>query len=204
VRGAIVRRAISGALAAVAILLPEAARADETERRPARERAWYAPDRAKLQFAGNIGFLSPGVGYAFARDRLEADLFFGWVPEAVGGTDVFSVTAKLTWLPWTVDAHGWRFRPATVALQLTNTFGRNFFVLEPEGYPRGYHILPTALRAGIALGGAAGRPRWGLDRIGVYYELVALDLMLGFWAGNRDALSLSDVFSLSLGLRAEF
>jgi hypothetical protein len=203
VRGAIARLVVGSALAAVAMLPPRATPADEASAGSAPERAWYVPDHAKLQLAGNIGFLSPGVGYAFARDRLEADLFLGWVPEAIGGEDLFSVTAKLTWLPWTADVQGWRLRPVTVGLQLTRTFGKGFFVLEPDEYPRGYHMLPTALRAGLCLGGVAGKPAWGLEQVGFYYELVALDVMLAFWTTNR-ALGFADVFSLALGARVEF
>jgi hypothetical protein len=197
-------RSLACGLAALAIVLPEAARAGETGADGERERPWYVPDHAKLQFAGNIGFLSPGVGYALARRRLEADLFLGWVPEAVGGRDIFSVTGKLTWLPWAREARGWSFHPLTAGLQLTNTFGRNFFVREPDGFPRGYHVLPTALRAGVALGGTAAPPWRGLEQVRFYYELVAVDVMLGMWIRNRSALDVDDVVSLALGARLEF
>lgn len=201
-RGPVPRRSVAWALAALAVLLPAAAHAGEAA--DARARAWYVPDHAKLQFAGNIGFLSPGVGYALARERLELDLFLGWVPEAVVGRDIWSVTGKLTWLPWTAAAGGWRFQPLTAAVQLTNTFGDEFFIREPEGFPRGYHMLPTALRAGLAVGGTATAPWRGLERVSLYYELVAVDVMLAFWTTNRDAVDLSDVVSLALGARVAF
>lgn len=196
------RRSVAWALAALAVLTPAAAHAGEAGN--ARERAWYVPDHAKLQFAGNIGFLSPGVGYSLARERLELDLFLGWVPEAVVGRDIWSVTGKLTWLPWTAGAGEWRFQPLTAAVQLTNTFGDDFFIREPEGFPRGYHMLPTALRAGFAVGGTARAPWRGLERVSLYYELVAVDVMLAFWTTNRNAIDLSDVVSLALGARVAF
>jgi hypothetical protein len=197
-RGGVVHRAVLAAFAALATAATAGARAEEP-RRP-----WYLPDQAKLQLAGNVGFLSPGVGYAFARRRLEADLFFGWVPKAFGGENIYSITAKLTWLPWSAAARGWTIRPLTAALQLTNTFGEEYFIRDRDGFPSGYHVLPPALRAGVAVGGAVGRPLWGLRRVGVYYELVAVDVMLGFWVGNREALDLEDVVSLALGVRVEF
>jgi len=195
------RRSPAWALAAlaVAVLVPAPARGAAP-----RERAWYVPDHAKLQLAGNIGFLSPGAGYALARGRLELDLFLGWVPEAVGGRDIWSVTGKLSWLPWTAHARGWTFQPLTTAVQLTNTFGEHFFIREPAGFPRGYHILPTALRAGFAVGGTARAPWRGLERASFYYELVAVDVMLAFWFSNRSALGLDDVVSLALGVRLDF
>ena len=71
---------------------------------PARARAlfdegWYLPDQTKVQLAGWIGFVSPGVGYSWFDRRLEADLFFGWVPPPLGGEHITSFTSKITWLP---------------------------------------------------------------------------------------------------------
>lgn len=182
-------RGVALAVALAAAALPAPAPGDEG-------RPWYAPDHAKLQLAGNIGFLSPGVGYAWGR-RLEGDLFFGWVPEAVGGTDIFSVTGKLTWAPWSIEPRPWSIRPITAALQLTYTFGDQYFVIPDYPFP------PTALRAGIALGAEVRRPL-GRRSLGIYFELVALDMGLVYWLSNRDALGPTDVFSVAVGARLAF
>lgn len=182
--------------ASLAAAAPGAAQAAEG-------RPWIAPDQLKLQFAGNVGFLSPGVGYAWLDRRLEADLLFGWVPRAVGGEDIISVTAKLTWLPWEIDvSRRWFLQPLSTALQVTYTFGDEYFVTLPSRYRPHYYDFPTALRAGVAFGGALGRRGSGRIReLAVYAELVAIDTMLFLWAGNREALGPADVFSLALGVR---
>lgn len=169
-------------------------------------RAWYLPDQAKLQFAGSIGFLSPGVGWASAGRGLEADLFLGWVPPAIGGDDVFSVTGKLTLQPWRRDlGRRWILRPLYGALLLTYTFGRQYFIRPPPQYRGGYFDGPTALRAGIALGGnVAVRTDGAVREVGLYWEVVALDFMLVSWFRNAGSLGPGDVFSLALGLRAGF
>lgn len=157
---------------------------------------WYEPDHAKLQLAGNVGFLSPGAGYAWGR-RLEGDVFLGWVPEAVGGADIFSVTAKLRVAPWSIARRPWTFRPFTAAFQVTYTFGDQYFVIPP------FRFIPTALRSGLALGAEVVRAS-GRRTLGVYAEAVALDLGLGYWLANRDALGPQDVFSLAVGVRLGF
>jgi hypothetical protein len=159
-----------------------------------------------VQLAGNIGFLSPGLGYAWDGPNLEADLFFGWVPAPVGGDDIVSFTGKLTWLPWEFAAGGrWVVRPLTTSLQLTYTLGDDFWVVLPERYPVGYYDFATALRAGIGLGAAVGRRGGGRIReLGAYFELVALDLMLFSWMRNPETLGPADVFSLAVGIRASF
>lgn len=166
------------------------------------ERAWYLPAQAKLQLAGNIGFISPGAGWAWLHRKLTADVFFGWVPEAFGG-DVYSTTAKLTWRPWAVHAGRLELRPITGALQLTYTFGGDYFVTQPSRFPSDYYPLPTALRSAVAFGSALSSRAWSGARLGVYYELVALDLMVNAWARNS-SVSLAEIFSLAVGLSAEF
>lgn len=181
------RRALARAAVLVAALAAPA---------PVTSRPWYAPDHAKLQLAGNVGFLSPGAGWALGR-RTEAELFVGWVPEAVGGADIFSVTGKLGFAPWRVETGAWSFRPLTTTLQLSYTFGERYFVIPP------FPFTPTALRAALALGAEASRAL-GRHRVGLYAELVALDQGLVYWLTNRDALGPADVFSLALGARVSF
>jgi len=169
-----------------------------------RERAWYVPDQAKLQLAGNAGFISPGVGWAWRDRQVTADVFFGWVPEHFGG-DVYAVTGKVTWRPWAVElGRDLELRPITGALQLTYTFGSDYFVKQPSRYPSGYYEIATAIHSGVAFGSALSwRARNG-SRVGVYYELVALDMMLNAWIRNRSSISLDDVFSFAIGASLEF
>jgi hypothetical protein len=203
-RGGAQRPGGGGSARALALLACAVALAAAPGRPRAADRPWYVPDRVKLQLAGNVGFLSPGAGWAFAGDRLEGDVFLGWVPRAViDDDDILSLTGKLSWLPWTVElGRRWVLRPATLALQVTYTFGDEYYVLLPDRYPAGYHDFPTALRAGLAVGaGVSRRSRGALRELGVYAELVALDAMLVSWARNRDGLGPTDVFSLALGVR---
>jgi hypothetical protein len=125
------------------------------------------------------------------------------VPAAVGGEDIVSFTGKLTWLPWEVPLdRRWLLRPLTLGLQLTYTLGDEYFIDDPSRYGPNYYDVPTALRAGIALGGVVGRRGGGRIReLGVYWELVAIDTMLFSWMRNPDALGPIDVFSLALGVR---
>jgi hypothetical protein len=169
------------------------------------DEGWYVPDQSKLQLAGWVGFLSPGVGYSWFDRRVEADLFFGWVPPPLGGEHITSLTSKLTWLPLRLAVGDQvTVQPLSLSLQVTYTFGHEYWVFEPSKYPtENYYPLPTALRGGVGIGGDVGLPLWGLERAALYYELVAIDVMLGYWIGNRHAVSPVDVFSLALGLRLE-
>ncbi len=164
------------------------------------------PDHLKLQLAGEIGFLSPGLGVDLASGRAHLDLFLGWVPEAVGGKDILSVTGKLSYSPWRVKvAPRWHVVPLTAGVQMTYTFGSQYFVEAPEHYPSGYYEMPTAIDLGVSFGGALLKQQRGSDRqLGVYYEVVALAKMLMLWRENPEFLGPSDVLSTSFGAVVQF
>lgn len=200
----VVRRG-RGLLLASALLAtaPAVARgeADRSEAVPAH-RAWYVPDHAAAQLAGNTGFVSAGAGYAVARERLLADVLFGWVPESVGGLDIFSLTAKLGWAPWRLERGEWALRPLVAGAQLTYTFGGQYFLVQPDRYPEHYYPRPTALQLGFTIGGALATPLQLLERrVGVFAELVALDHLLRLWYLNPRTMAATDVFSLAMGVR---
>jgi hypothetical protein len=197
-------RAAALALAAISacsgLLVPGGAALAEDRAR----RAWYVPDQAKLQLAGAIGFLAPGAGYAFLDRRVELDLFLGYAPGSLAGVELWSLTGKVTWFPWSVAlGRGWSARPLSFAAQLTYTFGDRFFVFLPERYGPEYYPLPTALRAGLALGTAIGRPAGRLEHLGAYAEVVAVDLPLGYLVSNLGTVRASEVLSIALGVRLE-
>jgi hypothetical protein len=128
------------------------------------------------------------------------------VPHAIGGHDLVSFTGKLTWLPWELAlGRRWVARPLATSLQLTYTAGDDYWILLPERYQPAYYDFATALRAGLGLGAAIGRRGGGAIReLGVYFEVVALDLMLFTWIRNPRTLGPTDVFSLAIGVRASF
>lgn len=198
-RGTSRRAALLAAVALAIAAVPDSVSADE-RRHP------LVPDHAKLQFAGAIGLVSAGGGYAFARRHLELDALVGWVPASIADVDLLTVTGKLTFLPWKLRLpHGWRLRPFTSSLALTYTFGDRFFLRSPDKYPTSdYYPLPTALRGTVAIGATLGRAVRSVEEVALYVELVAVDVPLAYWARNQEAVRASDVISVALGLRTEF
>lgn len=117
-----------------------------------------------------------------------------------------SLTGKATLAPFGVAlGQRWLLRPLTLALQVSYTFGERFFTEPPGRFPGDYYDFMTAPRAAVGVGGAVVRRNGGhLREVGVYWELVALDVMLVAWYRNPGALGPEDVFSLALGLRVGF
>lgn len=200
-------RAAAGALVlALAISSPAAGLAAEqvvVEERRRPRRPWYVPDRATFQLAGQIGFLSSGVGWELGSPRVALELFLGWAPTA--GEDIYAVTGKVSLVPWHVHvARRTRIEPLRIAAQATYTLGSQYFLGQPGHYPSGYYDLPTAMHFGVAAGGSVVRTLRRGREVGVYYELVAMPTMLHAWWQNPRVVDARDVVSLALGTIVRF
>jgi len=170
-----------------------------------KDRAWYLPDHYKLQFAGNIGFLSASAGYLHGKGKLETDLYTGFLPEQIGGDHIITMTLKSTYLPWKreIDAN-YSMKPFAVGLYLSYSFGSQFDTISPNEYPEGYYWWATSLRVGGFIGGSLERKLKEGNRfksISLYYELGTYDLIFLSYIQNLEHLSITDIVSLSLGLK---
>ncbi|RYY60248.1 MAG: hypothetical protein EOO05_10555 [Chitinophagaceae bacterium] len=155
------------------------------------------PDHVNLQFAGAIGFVSAGVGYETKNHRLQGDFFYGYVPESVGGVEIHSVTAKMTWAAITRQVRpDLRVDWLTTGVFLNYVFGKQYFLFDPEEYPFSYYGFPTAANVGISLGGQAF-----YHKLGVYYELGTTDRYVMSFIQNSGSLSFADLFNLGLGVK---
>ncbi len=170
---------------------------------------WLIPDHTKLQFAGNIGFLSSGFGYSYSKDKAELDLIYGYVPKTFGGP-LHSVTLKNTWIPFRpIDpGKGFSFDWFTVGIPVTYTFGSQFFFLAPKDqYPARYYDYSSALRLGLFVGGRANyeiQNNGYFNSVGMFYEFGTYDLLLHNYIFNIGTTRFVDIFNLALGVKVGF
>lgn len=167
---------------------------------------WWVPDHVKMQFAGNIGFLSVGAGYKYGSEKWESDLYYGYVPGRFGGP-LHSVTIKTTWFPFRPwEREGWKVDWISFGIPLNYTFGDEYFLFPPDKYPKGYYDHSTALRAGIFMGGRMSRlpGNQKVKGLGLYYEAGTYDLLLHNYIFNTGTLKFHEIFNLGLGLQVSF
>jgi hypothetical protein len=180
--------------------------AQEAETEPRRK--WYIPDHMKLQFAGNIGFISGGPGYISRNEKLETDLLFGFLPQKYGGDALVSITLKTTYSPWRIPLKNtYYIDPFSMGIWLSYTFGPQFDTKWPSYYPAGYYWWATSMRPGIYFGGKAGKQiNFNKKKRGfeAYYELGTYELKMITYAQNVGTVKLSDIFSLALGVKLAF
>jgi hypothetical protein len=173
----------------------------------AQTKSKWIPDHAKLQFAGNIGFFSLGLGYASRRETWEGDLYYGYVPESVGGLTIHSMTLKSTWFPiHPFNRKNFQLKPLSLGLLVNYTFGKQYFGFTPENYPYDYYGFPTSLHVGAFAGGQVNLNHGGriFKSTGIYYEVGTIDRQLLSYINNTGSLRPGNVLSLALGLKTGF
>jgi len=163
------------------------------------------PDHLKLQFAGNIGFLSIGAGYVNKSGRLEGDFFYGYVPESIGGVDIHTITSKLSWhLIKGLGSGRTELKPLSLGILVSYTFGKQYFGFKPENYPYNYYRQPTSLHVGSFIGGQINRmqKKGRFSSFGLYYELTTMDTEVLSYVSNRKSIGLGEIVSLGIGIKA--
>lgn len=198
-------------LCAVPLLLqigvvPVRALASEGCHRRADTLGWYVPDHAKVQTGGYLGMATVGVGYTALR-VLDFDLYYGWVPEFVGGVDIQSLAIRVSGhvkgICLTPDVN-WIY--ISGGLGMVMTFGDGFFVLNPSRYPAGYYPI-TALRNLLTVGTAIEfqqpEHRW-IAHHGAFLEFAALDQYVRAWLQSPKTIAAWEPWSMSLGYKLGF
>ena len=164
-----------------------------------------SPDHIKVQYAGGMGFISIGAGYHTKNQKLEADLYYGYLPESIGGIRIHSISAKIIWIPMhSVSIKKYQVEPLMTGLIVNYSFGKQYFSFNPPYYPFSYYSFPTAIHAALCLGSRIGfnfPPNTFVSRVSFYYEILSFDREIISLVSNTKSLSITDIVTLSLGVK---
>jgi hypothetical protein len=163
------------------------------------------PDHLNLQYAGGMGFISIGAGYSTKNQKLDADLYYGYLPKSVGGVCIHSISAKVTW----ISIHPVRIKkcqaePLMTGLIINYSFGKQYFSFDPPYYPYKYYSFPTAIHSALFLGSRIGfnfPTNTFVSRLSLYYEVLSYDREIISFISNTKSLQVGDIITLSLGIR---
>ncbi len=167
------------------------------------------PTMNVAQVAGNMGLVSIGLGWDHGcRGQWETAAMFGFIPKEEGEKSYVTFTLKETFIPWSISLGGHvAFEPLTCGMYFNSILSRDFWVREPDKYPRGYYGFSTKIRLNIFMGeGITFYPKGGGDHIlksaTVFYEIGTADLYFISRATNR-YLKFWDIFGLSFGVKVK-
>ena len=163
------------------------------------------PDHIKIQYAGGMGFISIGAGYSTKNQKLEGDLYYGYLPESIGGVSIHSISGKVTWIPiHSVSIKKYQVEPLMTGLIVNYNFGKQYFSFDPPYYPYRYYSFPTAIHSALFLGSRIGYnfpTQSYVKRISVYYEILSFDREILSFVSNTKSLKITDIVTLALGVK---
>ena len=167
------------------------------------------PTHTKVQFAGNMGLLSFGTGWDYGKkNQWETDVFLGFIPKYDSKRTKVTMTLKQNYMPWSLYlGRGFSTEPLTCGIYFNTVFGNEFWVHEPDRYPKGYYGFSSKIRSHIFLGQRLTydidpQRRYTAKSITFFYELSTCDLYL-ISAATNSYLRPRDYLSLSFGLKLQ-
>lgn len=198
-------------LIALLCILPTQAQEEQYDKRVHRYRKHWSnliPTHTKLQYAGNMGFMSFGFGWDYGKhNQWETDVLFGYLPRYQSHENKLTFTLKQNFIPWScqIKKSNFSLEPLATGMYLNTVLGDEFWVREPDRYPEGYYGFSSRIRIHAYIG---QRFTYELNRqkqykakaITLYYELSTCDLYLISAIGNK-YLKPSDYLSLSFGIK---
>ena len=163
------------------------------------------PDHIKIQYAGGMGFISIGAGYSTKKQKLEGDLYYGYLPESIGGVSIHSISGKVAWIPiHSVSIKKYQVEPLMTGLIVNYNFGKQYFSFDPPYYPYRYYSFPTAIHSALFLGSRIGYnfpTQSYVKRISLYYEILSFDREIISFVSNTKSLKITDIVTLALGVK---
>ncbi|MEZ7875871.1 MAG: hypothetical protein QMB86_02620 [Polaribacter sp.] len=180
------------------ILIKDITKAREVE----NQSHWYVPDYVKIQFAGNIGLISVGIGYDFFDSIWLSELLYGFVPASVSeAKQIHLITSKNTF-PILTRAIGKNLTISPiVGFTATLETGNNSFLKIPDVFPGGYYIT-NAIHFTLFTGASFHKEFTnstifkGAD---LYFEVGTIDTYL-WYAITAKEIGVNDIFSSSVGI----
>ncbi|HOP50169.1 MAG TPA: hypothetical protein PK887_06050 [Ignavibacteriales bacterium] len=100
----------------------------------------------KVQYGGNIGFVSIGFGKEIIRDHLSMDLSYGYVPAMNTSKEIHSLTAKLLYYPFKFKIFNNKYIiiPLMLGEFINHPIGKQYKIVWESKYPVNYY-KPTGI-----------------------------------------------------------
>lgn len=168
------------------------------------------PTHTVMQYAGSIGFMSAGIGWDYGKcSQWETSVMLGYLPKYHSDDNKITFTLKQSYTPWSLPLKRERLtvEPLTCGLFLNTIFSDEFWVKEPDRYPKGYYGFSTRIRTHLFVGQRLTHHFKGKDKkrksITAYYELNTCDFYLVSLFTNPDYLKLTDILHLGFGIKVQ-
>lgn len=161
-----------------------------------------------LQYAGAVGFVNIGIGHTFFKESSgDLDLMFGYLPQSVGGVEIWSTTIKYRHLFKRVayEKKDFRFYPVGGGLYLHQAWGAPYLkYYNQNNYPDGYYWFTLFPRVGLFYSMQAELNLSNSQRLAAYFEIGTYDLKLFSLRNSGEATSFDSLFNSGFGVKYYF
>lgn len=171
----------------------------------AYKRKWYAPGYYKIQYAGNIGFMSIGLGYSWWRERVQSTFIYGYVPETEGNATIHTFTIKNDFRVYQFLIADKHYLQPTLGFSLSLEPGENSYLRVPDRYPEGYYSSNSfyaCINAGLKTNFKFKEERY-FSSIDIYVEMNTLADYIYYNIIAQEDRS-NNIGSLALGVNVFF
>lgn len=170
------------------------------------ERPWYMPDLISLQTAGYIGYIAGGIGFLSFNRSWESTLFYGYVPEDIGGREIHTLSWKNSVYPINFSIGDLcEISPLYLGMTFLFAMDKNVHWQYSTDCPDWYYP-PTGTHAALNIG-IQILLRSSLCTIihGFYAEITMLDTyMKAYFWDDHEHLRFNDCATLALGYKIIF
>ena len=166
---------------------------------------WYKPDFFKLQFAGNIGLASIGLGYEWWNEKAQSVLLYGFVPDHKGEAEIHTFTIKNTFRLYKFNLYDKFNLCPTAGFSVSFEPGENSYMRVPDKYPDGYYS-PNSFYACLNLGVKSKvdfKEERKFSGLGVFFEVNTLADYVYYNIKAQEDWD-DDILSFALGMNVFF
>lgn len=170
---------------------------------------WAAliPTQWVVQYAGNMGLFSTGIGWDYGRHRqFETHFMVGFIPRNSSRRPKMTLTLKENYIPWSLHTgHGFAIEPLSTGFYVNSVMGHEFWDKQPVRYESGYYTFSTKLHFNLFVGERLTKlipnnRRLLVKSVTAFYEISSPDLYIITKIKNS-SVSLYDILCLSLGVK---
>ncbi len=178
---------------------------DGQKKNPVNKSVSIFPHYFKVQYAGNIGYGSFGIGYNWLSNKLQSEIFYGYVPSWAGGHTIRTVALKNMVNLFTLHPKENICIKQQVGFSTNLAFTKRTYFKLPDYYPDNYyspnaiHVMPFFSQECTM----SFPKQCFVKRTGFYLEYGAMDTYLYQSLKNKE-LNFFDAWSLALGVVISF
>jgi hypothetical protein len=163
------------------------------------------PTFAQVQYAGNMGLVSVGIGKSFFSERLSACLIYGYLPKNTNGADVHTVALKSYYSVIKKQINPKSALEGYLGASIIRGITKNTYLKYPSQFPKNYYP-PNAYHLALFTGAkhtSLIKNNKLFEKIAAFIEFGTIDYEL--WYGIKtDYIGFFDLWNVSFGITLNF